>query len=90
MLALYNNPIKEREKLTCCCGTKFINSESKVLNKKVHNNNLSSGIRSSEKLLEGIASGLILSGCAMLIPKHIFLEIGYFDEKMRYIQDMDM
>lgn len=31
-----------------------------------------------------------LNGLGFLIPKHIFDEVGIFDESMRYLQDLDM
>lgn len=31
-----------------------------------------------------------LNGLGFLIPKHVFYEVGTFDESMRYLQDLDM
>ncbi len=45
---------------------------------------------SNLKVFNAFIHGYNLNGLGFLIPKHIFEEVGLFDESMRYLQDLDM
>ena len=45
-------------------------------------------VKSTEMLVK-IFKNYSINGCSLLIPKNAFDEIGYFNERYRYIQDVD-
>ncbi len=42
------------------------------------------------ELFDAFLHGYSLNGLGYLIPKHVYDEVGLFDESMRYLQDLDM
>lgn len=74
------------------CKTVFINKKSVLINKEWHKNSLKPNQLNDYKdsLLSILKDG-VFSGCALLIPKRIFIDNNlFFDENMRYAQDVCM
>lgn len=46
------------------------------------------GVYSGKEMLKNMFHGCPLGGCGFLIPKSMFYEVGFFDETMRYMQDV--
>ncbi|MDD4772391.1 MAG: glycosyltransferase [Eubacteriales bacterium] len=73
------------------CLIKFINSESKYINKLIQKNYLLTG-----RKYNGISVISIMlrhgtfNGCAFLIHRSVFEKCGNLDESLRYNQDADM
>lgn len=78
------------EKLIAYTGTDFINESSQPINKKWPIDFSGDKITPSQDVLEAMLRHGSLSGCALLIPKSAFLQCGYFDEKLRFCQDILM
>ena len=51
---------------------------------------IKNGIIDWQEEIAWIINEQIFSGCALLIPKYVFEEVGLFDEDLRYNQDFDM
>ena len=70
------------------CGTSFCDSSSKPIKRKTKK--WKNGMFSNYYVFSEIFKGRPVSGCSLLIPKEAFEVSGLFDEKYRYMQDMDM
>ena len=70
------------------CLTKFINVNKQVIQRK--SNPLPEGVYTSAEYLREYYRGHELCGCALLMPKRMFEEVGYFEEDMRFAQDAFM
>lgn len=79
------------DRLIAYCNTIQINKDSQVIRKSSSNKYLKLNEINTwnESLIALIRSGCF-SGCALLIPKIAFDEVGGFDESLRYSQDMLM
>ena len=66
----------------------FINAAGKKINRKVKN--FPAGLYSGAESLKLFFNACSIGGCGLLIPKRMFEDIGYFDETMRYMQDVFM
>lgn len=81
-----NNP-DARNTLFYCLGG-FIDSNGQIIKKitkKTH-----AGYVTSNDALYNIFDGNIPGGCGFLIPRKLFDDAGYFDEELRYSQDVFM
>lgn len=79
--------LQGREKCVSICNTKTIDKDSNVVD--IRENHYKSPNMSSEEALMYITN-YGANGCALLIPKKAFEEVGCFDEELRYCQDIFM
>lgn len=86
----------EDKRVVVICGSKQIDFESKELAPIRHNRKyewqkyaVGKTIPWYKALADVIEHGSY-SGCALLIPKEVFREVGLFDERLRYCQDLLM
>ncbi len=77
----------QNPKAVALCDTEFIDTNSKVLEKKWATPE--SGIYDSEQALL-LMIHKSLSGIALMIPRDAFSECGVFDTTLRFTQDADM
>ncbi len=70
------------------CMTKFINEKRQHIPR--NDQPLSEGLYFSGDYLKEYYHGHELCGCALLLPKQMFEEVGYFEEDMRFAQDAFM
>lgn len=70
------------------CGTSFVDENSSPIERR--QKYINDGFYKNTEMLSNIFSGYYISGCALLIPKSAFEKCGLFDEKLRYMQDMEM
>lgn len=78
------------EKLLAYTNSKYINEKSEYLNKNGVIRFATEEIIEPEDCIKSMLKFGSLNGCALLIPKKAFSECGYFDEKLRYCQDVLM
>lgn len=73
------------------CSECQINENSKVIS-KARDYSLLAGenVISWQEEMTKIIRDKIFSGCALLISKYVFDNVGFFDETLRYNQDFDM
>ena len=79
----------DRDKLVILCGGYYINEKSEKIrnmNFYLQNNRTYSG----SEVIKSILKHGALNACCMLIPRYAFDECGYFNEELRYNQDMLM
>lgn len=68
------------------CGSRLINENSEIIPYFKAQLN---GIMDSAKMFRMLQKGLRINGCCILIPKCVIEKVGYFDEKLRYVNDTD-
>ena len=78
------------EKTIAYCDTVQIDKNGKTIRKSKKNKYLKEGINDWNSSLKALIKSGCLGGCAFLIPKIAFEEIGCFDEKLRFAQDLYM
>jgi len=76
------------EKTMFYCAGGFINATGERIAKNQYL--LPEGWYSGYDFLAEYYRGHSLGGCGLLIPKHMFEEVSYFEEDMRYMQDVFM
>lgn len=76
------------EKTLFYCYGGFIDKTGKKINKR--HKRIKSGYHSPGDALYSIFNNNTPGGCGFLIPKTLFNDIGYFDESLRYSQDLFM
>lgn len=72
--------------------TKFIDASSNEIKQNIliaHLRSIKPGIYSSSEMLGTLLSGKTLNGCALLVAKKTIEHIGYFNEALKYTQDLD-
>lgn len=81
-----------KENVIAYSKTVFIDKDSKIINKKWKKNNLKRNeVNDWQDCLLTLLRDGVFSGCALLIPKNIFISKGlFFDENLRYSQDVFM
>lgn len=70
------------------CEGGFMDANRKIISRKTRK--LQKGIHLSNDVLIKMFMGYGIGGCGLLMPKKLFLEVGFFDETMRYMQDVFM
>ncbi|MBQ7080895.1 MAG: glycosyltransferase [Fibrobacter sp.] len=71
------------------CECKCINAQSQDIYNKLNKNRFSSSrIIPPEEMLENLLIRGCFSGCALLINRKVFEKCGYFNEQLRYSQDL--
>lgn len=80
----------ENPNTICLCGTSFIDKNSSIIevNKKTYYD--FKNVYSWQEGLKILILNDSFIGCALLIPKTVFEECGFFDETLRYCQDFLM
>lgn len=66
----------------------FINADGEKIDRKVKN--FPAGLHSGAESLNLFFKACSIGGCGLLIPKGMFEDVGYFNETMRYMQDVFM
>lgn len=83
------NKYDNQKNLIALCGTQQIDKDSQNISTKIRNRDFKENqIISYEKALNSLLNKGAFNGCALLIHKSIFEECGYFDEKLRFCQDI--
>ena len=72
------------------CGVEQIDKNSKCISQSRGNKRLKVGVNSWHEALNTMLIQGSYNGCALLIPKKAFDEVGGFDEELRYCQDAKM
>ena len=73
------------------CSERQINSESNYLSKPSdYTKEERAGVIGWQDETCTIIDKTLFSGCALLIPKTVLDDVGFFDEELRYNQDFDM
>ena len=82
----------DNDDIIAYCKTTFINKDSALINKEWHKTSLKPNqLTNYEDSLLSLLKDGVFSGCALLIPKKIFIDNNiFFDENMRYSQDIFM
>lgn len=80
-------PDNEKEKTVSYSNYILINEKSKIISKVNFRNNHS--LKKLNQPLYPLLNGLI-NGCSLMIPKKLFNQIGFFDEKLKTTQDYDL
>lgn len=74
------------ERQVVICGSSLIDGDgNKIFHPK---KNLSETVNSVE-IFENFRKGFSINGCAILVPKTIIDEVGFFDENFVYVNDTD-
>lgn len=68
------------------CGGTLIDKDGNSLFSKPNKLN---GLKNSSNALESLSHGKGINGCGVLISKSLIERVGYFDEKMVYLNDLD-
>lgn len=74
--------------LIAVCNDCIIDKESNIIRKYRCKNTVK--ILDYKKMLYSVIGKKGLNGCALLIPKDLFIKVGLFNEHLRYIQDFEM
>lgn len=74
------------KKFIVLCNFDLINEEGHVIPRRKYPLH---GELPGREMFVCHAKGYVLNGCAMLIPKCVFLENGLFNESLHYIQDVE-
>ncbi len=82
-----DNP-EEYKRTMFYCGGGFINSKGEHIERKTRT--LPDGFYKGNDMLLKFFKGYGIGGCGLLIPRVMFDEVGYFNEDMRYMQDVFM
>lgn len=69
-------------------GTKFINKDGKPI--KRYQKNIKKACYTGLEMLLEVFSGYYISGCALLLNKAVFDDVGLFSTSLKYMQDMEM
>ena len=81
----------ENKETVIVCSSKFINSKSQVIFNKSEAKRFADKAQISwEDALKNLFNKGSFNGCAFLINKKIFDTVGFFDEHLRYVQDILM
>ena len=72
------------------CDIQQINKDGKIIKKAKAKKHLKTGNNEWNFVLNDILKHGSFNGCALLIPKKAFDDSGYFDETLRYSQDVFM
>ena len=73
------------------CTERQINEYSEFLSESNDYSILENmGVINWQEATKKIICDKLFSGCALLIPKYVFDDVGFFDESLRYNQDFDM
>lgn len=78
--------IQHENDIILCSGSLMDENKNRI----PHHVKTMNGRFSNLKIFDAFLHGYNLNGLGFLLPKHIFEEIGLFDESMRYLQDLDM
>lgn len=71
------------------CYGKFVNASGEHIDRRI-SKQFKIGYNQGKDALFELFSGAELGGCGLLIPKQMFYDAGFFDERMRYMQDIFM
>ena len=74
------------EKQVIICGSSLIDDKGKSI---FHPLREVVGTLDSYELFIQFQKGVKINGCGILIPKHIIDEVGFFDERLTYVNDAD-
>lgn len=82
----------ENKNIVCCCKSILIDKDSNIITRAIKRKDLEQNtLIDSDKVLIHLLKTESFNGCALLIPKNIFTDNDlYFDESMRYSQDLLM
>lgn len=83
----YLDKFQNREKLIALCGAYYINGKSEKIRDMVFRFEKNK-IYSGKEMIEHFLTYGGVDFCCMLIPKAAFDECGYFNEDLRYNQDL--
>ncbi|MDL2232647.1 glycosyltransferase [Ruminococcaceae bacterium OttesenSCG-928-L11] len=59
------------------------------ISKQIKKNEIPSNSANNIRAMLAIDTESTLNGCALLVPKYVFEQYGYFDERLKYTQDYD-
>lgn len=78
--------------IVCCCKSIMIDKDSNTITRAIKRKDLEKNtVIDSDNVLIHLLKTESFNGCALLIPKNIFTDNDlYFDESMRYSQDLLM
>ena len=78
--------------IVCCCKSIMIDKDSNTITRAIKRKDLEKNtVIDSDNVLIYLLKTESFNGCALLIPKNIFTDNDlYFDESMRYSQDLLM
>lgn len=85
---LKNIPQDKLDSTILMCDSSFIDGNSKPL--KRNQKKIKAGYYTNVEMFNQIFSGYSIGGCALLIPKKLFENLGKFREDLRYMQDMEL
>lgn len=78
--------VQDENDIILCSGSLMDENRNKI----PHHIKTLNGRFNNIELFEAFLHGYNLNGLGYLIPRHVFDEVGLFDESMRYLQDLDM
>ena len=79
---------EENKNCIFMCHTSFVDKDTKPIDRK--QKEIEDGFYSNGQMLLNVFSGYYISGCALLIPKKLFDEVGLFNTEIKYMQDTEM
>lgn len=77
----------EEQNCIVSCRSIYIDNQSQIMKKTPPYNLPPNALLAWDKVLHILLSCGTFNGCALLIPKTVFAEVGLFDESMRFNQD---
>lgn len=82
----------KNKNIVCCCKSIMIDKDSNTITRAIKRKDLEKNtVIDSDNVLIHLLKTESFNGCALLIPKTVFTENDlYFDESMRYSQDLLM
>lgn len=82
----------KNKNIVCCCKSIMIDKDSNTITRAIKRKDLEKNtVINSDNVLIHLLKTESFNGCALLIPKTVFTENDlYFDESMRYSQDLLM
>lgn len=80
---------KDYKHIMCYCCGGHIDASGMPINKS-NPHKFRQGCYNGKDALFMLFKGATIGGCGMLIPKQMFKDIGLFDERMRFMQDVFM
>lgn len=84
------NQITETNDTVVVCSWKSINKNGEFIFEVKKSKDLFGNITGKELIKKYLRGDIEINGCGVLIPKKIFENVGLFNEKYRYIQDVAM
>ncbi len=77
---------EEADMRAIVCGDKLIDAAGESI---LHPKKQLSGDLDGKAMLSCLQRGLRINGCGILVPRSLVEKVGFFDEKLRYVNDTD-